>query len=528
MSESPGAGSGAATAGVSPAGRRRFADGALAGLIALLAFLGVAELIAIGTGPVSAPSIAIGQNAIAHTPESVKEFAIRTFGESDKTALLTGIYAVLAILAAIAGGLAALTRRWVALLALAALGIVAAISAATDPAAGQLAIVPSLAGAVAGGRVYAALVRDRPVGSHADRPPASDSRRRVLTLGGAFTVAAAAAYALGRAGLQGAYNAVAARDAVRLPPAGTPTPAPTAATGFDVPGLSSYITPVGSFYRVDTALVVPQLQTDGYRLRLHGMVDHPATLSYQDILGMPLIEHAVTLTCVSDPVGGPYIGNAHWLGALLKPVLDRAGVSAAADQLFMTSADGMTIGADLRAAMDGRAAMLAVGMNGAPLPFEHGFPVRMVIPGLYGYVSACKWLVDMEVTTYAAKQAYWVPRGYSAKAPIKLESRIDTPTSGSRLRAGTVAVAGVAWHQHVGIRAVEVSVDGGLWQPADLAAVESADTWRLWRWEWQATPGHHQLRVRATDSAGEMQTSRSSGILPNGPTGLPEVQVTVA
>jgi DMSO/TMAO reductase YedYZ molybdopterin-dependent catalytic subunit len=501
---------------------RRFLVGAVAGLVALLVFLGVAEIVAIATGPESAPSIAIGQSAIAHTPESLKAFAITHFGESDKSALLAGIYAVLSLLAVVAGGMAALTRRWVGLAAIAALGIVSAVSAARYPVAGQLAIVPSLAGAALAVWAFAALVHDRPAPAHAS---GALTRRRVLAMGGGYAVFGGVAYVVGRIGLQSAFNAVASRNAIRLPTAqGT---SPQIGTGFDVAGLSTYITPTADFYRVDTALVVPELQTAGYRLRLHGMVDRPMSLSFQDILAMPQVERAVTLTCVSDPVGGPYIGTARWLGTLLTPILQRAGVSPEADQLFLTSADGMTIGADLQAAMDGRDSMLVIGMNGEPLPFEHGFPVRMVIPGFYGYVSACKWLVDMEVTTYDARQAYWVPRGYSARAPIKVESRIDTPGQGARLAAGTVTVAGVAWHQHVGIAKVEVSVDHAAWQAADLAAVESADTWRLWRYDWLATTGSHVLAVRATDSDGVVQASQPAGVVPNGATGYDAIRVSV-
>jgi DMSO/TMAO reductase YedYZ molybdopterin-dependent catalytic subunit len=505
--------------------------GAAAGLVALLVLLGVAELVAIAAGPDSAPSIAIGQNAIAHTPEWLKEFAIRRFGEHDKTALLTGIYAVLAVLAAAVGALAAVTRRMVALVAVAALGIVAAISAARYPVAGEFAVVPALAGAVVGAYAYATLIHDPPRTPTGPLPPDGGAwlpRRRLLVVGGGLAVVGAGAYAVGRVALQGTYNAIASRAAVRLPPAGRGAGVPTAGTGFDVPGLSPYVTPVKDFYRVDTALVVPQLDTATWRLRIHGMVDHPLTLTYQQLTAMPQVERAITLTCVSQPVGGPYVGNAVWQGVLLKPILDRAGISPDADQLFMTSTDGMTIGADLAAATDGRDAMLAVGMNGEPLPFEHGFPVRMVIPGLYGYVSATKWLTDLEVTTYAARRAYWVPRGYSAEAPVKLESRIDTPSEGAHLQVGTVTVAGVAWQQHVGIANVEVCVDEGPWLAAELGTVASADTWRVWRYEWQATSGTHRLQARATSADGVVQTAATSGVIPNGATGLPTVQVSVA
>jgi len=511
-----------------PSGSRRRAllTGAAAGLVALLVFLGVAELVAIATGPDSAPSIAIGQAAINHSPEWLKQFAIRHFGEHDKTVLLAGIYTTLALLAAIVGAVSAVTRRAVGLVAIALLGIVAAISAATRPTAGQLAIAPSLIGAVAAMYAFGWIA---PASSGRTNTDGGEglTRRRALQVGGILAVAGAAGYAVGRRALQGSLDAVSSRNKVKLPPAIRTAPPTAGDTGFDVAGLSSYITPNRTFYRVDTALVVPELQTKDYRLQLHGMVKNPVTFTYDDIIAMAMIEHDVTLTCVSDPVGGTYIGNASWQGALLKPILERAGVSPDADQLFMTSVDGMTIGGDLLAAMDGRAAMLAVGMNGEPLPFEHGFPVRAVIPGIYGYASACKWLVDMEVTTYEARQAYWVRNGYSAQAPIKVESRIDTPSAGQTLEAGQVAVAGVAWRQHVGISKVEVSVDGGDWAQATLAAVQSADTWRLWRWDWQATQGRHTLKVRATDAEGNVQTARRQGVIPNGATGQEAIEVMV-
>jgi len=505
--------------------RGRGPSGALAGLIALAVFLGIAELVAIATGPDTAPSIAIGQNAIAHTPEWLKEFAIRHFGENDKHVLLAGIYSTLALLSALAGAAGAATRRAVTVGAIAALGVAASISAATYPTGTIVSVGPSLAGAVVAAYAFCVLVKDRP---NPSRPTLDNrSRRQVLGLGGAVLAGGAAAYVIGRVGLQSAYNAIASRTAVAFPKASSPLPSAGGKTGFNVPGLSSYITPNTSFYRVDTALVVPQINTSDYRLSIHGMVDNPATYTYDDILAMPLVERAITLCCVSNPVGGPYIGNAVWLGALLKPLLARAGVSPDADQLFMTSSDGMTIGADLRAATDGRDAMLAVGMNGVPLPFEHGFPVRMVIPGEYGYVSACKWLVDIDVTTYEARQAYWVPRGYSAQAPVKLESRIDTPRGGSHVEAGLVPVAGVAWRQHVGISRVQVSVDGGDWNDATLAAVDSPDTWRLWKWDWQATPGSHRLQVRATDAQGNVQVATPTPDFPNGATGWDTIEVTV-
>jgi DMSO/TMAO reductase YedYZ molybdopterin-dependent catalytic subunit len=336
----------------------------------------------------------------------------------------------------------------------------------------------------------------------------------------------AAAYAIGREAVAKAYNATASRAAVRLPRPASSTAA-VAGTGFDVPGLAPYITPNDDFYRVDTALVVPQLSTEGYTLTVGGMVGRPTVFSFDDLLQMPLIERTMTMVCVSNPVGGLYVGNARWLGVRLAHLLDQVRPRPGADQLFMTSSDGMTIGADLRAAMDGRPAMLAIGMNGEPLPFEHGFPVRAIIPGFYGYASACKWLVDLEVTTYAAKKAYWVRRGYSQDGAIKLESKIDTPSSFAEVKAGRVTVAGSAWHPTVGVRRVQVRVDGGPWHEASLAAVESVDTWRLWRWEWQAPPGSHTIQVRAVGNNGQVQTAAEAPVVPDGTSGRQSVVVTV-
>ena len=510
--------------------------GAAAGLAGVGAFLGVAELAAAVTGPGSAPAVAIGQAAIARTPEWLKQFAIAHFGENDKTVLKITVYVALALAAAAVGALGVRTRRWVALAATGVLAGVSSLSATTRPDASLAAAFPSLLGAVAAAGGFVLLTRPRQLNEPAgaefpglpaapDRPPLS--RRQLLVGAGSLAAFAAATYALGRETLRRTYNAVSSRAAVRLPRPTSRTP-DVPGTGFDVPGLAPYVTPNSEFYRVDTALVVPQVSTETYRLKIHGMVERPRTFSFQELLDMPLIERPITMICVSNPVGGPYIGNARWLGVPLAHVLDLVGVRSAAEQIFMTSSDGMTIGADLQSATDGRPAMLAVGMNGEPLPFEHGFPVRAVIPGVYGYASACKWLVDIELTTYAARRAYWVQRGYAPKAPIKLESRIDTPVPFAQLRRGPVTVAGSAWHPTVGIASVEVRVDGGSWRKAALAEVESADTWRLWRWQWHALPGTHTLEVRAIDRDGHIQSAIEKPVFPNGASGRDSVVVTVS
>jgi hypothetical protein len=257
------------------------------------------------------------------------------------------------------------------------------------------------------------------------------------------------------------------------------------------------------------------------------MVNREITLSFDDLLRRPLIEDYVTLCCVSDPVEGPYIGNALWLGASLAGVLREAGIQAGADQLMCTSVDGFTSGTPVATVMDGRDALLAVAMNGTALPVEHGFPARMVVPGLYGYVSATKWVTDINVTTFANNYAYWAQRGWSQQAPIKTECRIDVPNGANQLSAGRTAIAGVAWAQHKGIDAVHVRVDNGPWNQATLATVPGIDTWRQWVWEWDATPGHHLIEARATDATGYTQTSAEAPPEPNGASGYPMALVTV-
>jgi DMSO/TMAO reductase YedYZ molybdopterin-dependent catalytic subunit len=297
----------------------------------------------------------------------------------------------------------------------------------------------------------------------------------------------------------------------------------------DVPGLTPYLTSNRSFYRVDTALRVPDVPVDSWRLRIHGMVERELDLSFEDLLSRRLVERRITLTCVSNPVGGEYAGNATWIGVPLRDLLREAGVRDGADAVKSTSADDFTAGTPLDVLLDdGRDAMVAVAMNGEPLPLAHGFPARMVTPGLYGYVSATKWLVDLEVTRFADFEAYWTTRGYAAQAPIKTSSRIDVPRSFARVRAGRVPVAGVAWAQDRGITSVQVRVDGGPWNQARLAAADGVDTWRQWAWDWEATSGTHQLEVRATDATGFTQVEDRASIAPDGATGWHAVSVNVA
>jgi DMSO/TMAO reductase YedYZ molybdopterin-dependent catalytic subunit len=331
----------------------------------------------------------------------------------------------------------------------------------------------------------------------------------------------------------GGREAVASRANVILPTPGSRAPAVPRRAQVRVAGASPFLTPTSDFYRVDTALVVPKVDATTWRLRVHGDgVDRERTLTFDDLLRRELIERDITLTCVSNEVGGPYVGNARWIGVRLADLLEECGVrrpsqGGPADQLVARSVDGMTIGSPVEDVMDGRDAMLALGMNGEPLPFDHGFPVRMLVPGLYGYVSACKWIEEIELTTFDAYDAYWVKRDWAREAPIKTQSRIDTPKPFARPKAGTVMVAGVAWAQHRGIDKVEIRVDDGPWQEATLAAEDSRDTWRQWSYAWRATKGGHTLTVRATDRTGQVQTQRRTRTVPDGASGWHSVVVTV-
>ncbi len=352
-------------------------------------------------------------------------------------------------------------------------------------------------------------------------------RRSFLAASAATAGVAAVAGLAGR--LLAERSSVAnARSALRIPKPAASVPALPAGVNLNVPGITPFVTSDNDFYRVDTAIVLPQVDPSSWQLRIHGMVNREITLTFDELIRRPLIEDWVTLCCVSNPVGGPYIGNALWLGASLASVLRQAGIKAGADQLLCTSVDGFTSGTPIQTVMDGRDALLAVAMNGQALPVAHGFPVRMVVPGLYGYVSATKWVTDIEVTTFSGNYAYWAVRGWSQQAPIKTESRIDVPTGQNQLRAGRTAVAGVAWAQHKGIDAVHVRVDSGPWNQATLAAVPGIDTWRQWVWYWDATPGNHLIECRATDVTGYTQTGLEEPPEPNGATGYPQVQVSVS
>jgi DMSO/TMAO reductase YedYZ molybdopterin-dependent catalytic subunit len=535
--------------------------GALAGLLSAAVALGVAELVAGITGPLSSPVIAVGGVAINLTPVPLKDFAIAHFGSNDKNVLLAGIVVQLAVFAAVIGILA-LRWLWIGLAGLVVFGALG-VAAVVDRGSASLPdVAPTLIGVAVAAVAMVFLVRaarmeprratalaaagsadpqadlaapDLPVlqpGMRVNRPEDRDQavqapgRRRFLALGAGAAVLAAGSGWAGEQLLR-RFNVTALRAAVRLPrPAVAAAPVPARAS-LDVSGITPFFSSNNSFYRVDIDLVVPQVSPQDWTLQITGMVDHPIELTFDDLLRLPLIEHDMTLVCVSDAVGGPYNGNARWLGASLPALLRKAGIQRGANQVLSTGTDGMTISTAVDTILDGRQALIAVGMNGQPLPTEHGFPARMLVPGLYGYVSATKWVTKLEVTTFARQQAYWTQRGYALQAPIRTESRIDVPRPLAQLAPGRVAVGGVAWAPHRGISRVQVNVDNGPWQTAKLGAADGTDTWRQWVWVWDAPSGLHTLQVRATDGTGAVQTKSQAGVFPSGATGWDSVVVTV-
>ena len=496
---------------------------ALCGVLAAGVTFGVGQLVAGIVSPSASPLVVVGDAVVDRVPAGVKEFAIRTFGTNDKTVLLSTIAVVVLVLAAVAGVLAR-RRLNLGVSIVGVLGVVGLVAALTRPDATALSPLPSVLGAAAGAYTLTVLTR------RMDRPPVVGGvPRRAVLLGGA----AAAGLATGGIGqgLVTVRSAERSRAGVVLPAPADPAPALPA--GLDpadavASGLTTYATRTEDFYRIDTALVVPDLTAEDWSLRIHGLVGQERTLTFAQLLELPLRERWITLTCVSNEVGGSYVGNARWLGYPLADLFADLGVEAGADMLYATSTDGFTLSAPLAEATDGRDAMLVVGMNGEPLPREHGFPVRMVIPGLYGYVSACKWVTDIEVTTFAAKTAYWTDRGWAPEGPIKTASRIDVPRSFAKVRSGRVPVAGVAWAQHRGVQGVEVRVDQGEWQPARLVPSASSDTWCQWVFDWETDdPGSHVLESRATDVTGTPQTDEVVAPIPDGASGYDSVTVTV-
>jgi DMSO/TMAO reductase YedYZ molybdopterin-dependent catalytic subunit len=481
---------------------------------------------------------AVAQEVIDRSPGAFVRFGIDSLGTGDKPALVTGTIVLSLLIGAYAGVFATRSRAvgdgffvvfaalgfWAAIDAPGA-SVFAALTAAVCAAAAGVASLRFLLARAARSEPATAVSKGAPSEDAPSQAPTS-SRRRFLVLGGGLAAVALVSGNIGRL-LLDRVSVAAARAKVLLPRPTRAAARPPIGSKFAVEGISPLVTPNAGFYRVDTTLNVPQVDPDKWTLRVHGRVDHPFELTFAEVLAMPMVEEYVTLSCVSNEVGGPDIGTAKWLGVPLPTLLDRAGVQPGADQIVGRSVDDFTVGFPTAAALDGRTALLAVGMNGDPLPVKHGFPARLVIAGLYGYVSATKWVTELEATTYAAYDAYWVPRGWAQQAPIKTESRIDVPRGQGSVAAGTITIAGVAWAPTRGISKVEVQIDEGPWRRADLATAINKETWRQWRYDWDAKPGTHELRVRATDGAGRRQTGEEAPPPPDGATGYHTVVVNV-
>ena len=544
----------------------------LVGVIAMGLAIGIAELIAgfgewIGVfNTPASPFNSLGQTFIQFTPEWLKEFAIRTFGENDKTALTAGMGLTLFLVAIVIGVVGRVSPR-IAVGGTAALILITAGAVYSRTGASIVDVIPILLGGAIGIwflvtvfrlQLVPASAADRvtqgPAGpseamslpgvqSTEDNPKASATgaahpmsrqsipesgaatRRQFFKIAGIGAVVAVAAGALAK-WIPSTADVAASRGQVALP---TPTDVQQAAdVDLKIDGITPFVTSNADFYRVDTAFVVPRVTTDEWQLHIHGMVDKEVTLSYADLIAMPSIERMVTLTCVSNEIGGDLAGNARWQGVRIADVLKSAAPQSGADCVLSTSVDGFTVTTPLEALTDDRDALFAFAMNGEPLPVEHGFPVRQVVPGLYGYVSATKWVVDLKVTRFADETAYWTSRGWSAQAPIKTASRIDVPKSFAQVSKGAVPIAGMAWAQHRGITGVQVQIDDGEWQDATLSGEISADTWRQWVYQWDATAtGQHNIRCRAIDGSGTVQTEQIQGVMPDGATGWDSRSVTV-
>ena len=511
-----------------PAARRPTrAQGALAGVVAAGVALGVGELVCGLAGPGPSLVTAVGTQFIDRFAASLKDLAIALFGTNDKAALIVGIVVVSLALGALLGA-ASVRRPWVGVAGFAAFGLVGLLSYLDDPhgeaSTGVVAALLAVAAGIATLFVLLRLARvDAPTPTAGAE--ATSTRRTFLVTAGAIAAMAAAAAVLGRrARTTDVVDTARAETVLPRPATSTPLPASTVPA---IPGLTPYVTPNADFYRIDTALTVPQVDVASWSLSIKGMVDRPFSITYDELVAMAETEDIVTLQCVSNEVGGYLVGNAVWQGVPLATLLERAGVQAGATQIVGRSVDGFTAGFPTEVGLDGRTALVAVGMNGEPLPATHGFPARLIIAGLYGYVSATKWLDEIELTTWEDFDGYWVPRGWSKEGPIKPASRIDVPRSGATVTAGPQPIAGVAWAPTAGVQRVEVQVDDGAWREAELGEAASGNTWVQWYLDWDATPGEHRIRVRATDADGETQTEEERPAGPDGATAGTPARVEV-
>ncbi len=516
---------------------------ALAGTIGAAVALGTGQLVSGLLDVTPSPVLAVGGEFVDRFAASLKELAVSLFGTNDKAALVIGTVIFSLVLGALVG-IGARRQRWLPVVVLGAFGVVGALAQITDPRhVGPVAWLIALVSVGAGvGATWFLLDRARavavakaspsdpagPAGSEvgAPTPSVAVARRTFIGAAAALGAVSAATAAFGRSLVQQDVVGEAARR-FRLRPPKSRVEVP-ASQPFTVDGASPYITPTEDFYRIDTALSAPQVDAGSWSLRIDGMVDEPFEISYQELLDLPSVEVPVTIQCVSNEVGGDLVGTAVWQGVPLADLLERAGVQSGAEQVFTHSVDGWTAGFPTEAVDGERVAILAYAMNGEPLTVPHGFPARLVVAGLYGYVSATKWIERIELTTWDGVDGYWVPRGWSKEGPIKLASRIDVPRSGERMPAGGVTLGGVAWRPSVGVRSVEVSVDDGAWQEAELGTVSSENTWVTWRLATDLGPGKHQARVRAIDADGRTQTAAVAAPAPNGATGLHQVSFEVA
>lgn len=501
----------------------------IAGVAAASISLGVAQLVGIPFGARADARAAVGSMAVDLTPGPVKEWAIQTLGSLDKLFLSVVVLVAIATIAAIAGSLET-RRRPVGSAAIVAAGALGCLAVLARQGATAIDTIPTAAGTACGVAVLRWLTHRFWPGDDQASPDDDDpdaGRRRLIVIGllGLGVVSGVAGAVITRL----VHSVAGDRSSLTLSrPRVSAPPIPADVQPKDVV-LPSFITASADFYRVDTALSIPQLSHGDWRLRIHGMVDRETTYSFDQLAGFDVVEMVTTLTCVSNPVGGNLISTGVWTGYRLADLLSAAHVHPDADMVLSTSIDGFTAGTPVEALTDGRDALLAVGLNGQPLPIEHGYPARLVVPGLYGYVSATKWVVDLELTRFDKAQAYWTQMGWAPQAPIKTESRIDVPRGGQSVPRGPVVFGGVAWAQNRGVRAVEVRIDDSGWQPAALGASYSNATWRLWSFPWRAkSAGKHTITVRATDNTGATQTADRVGSVPDGATGWHTVDFSVA
>ncbi|MHA7239164.1 molybdopterin-dependent oxidoreductase [Arthrobacter sp. TMS1-12-1] len=492
------------------------------------------ELAATAVSPSVTPVSAVGGSVIDVVPPAVKDWAIAWFGTADKAVLLATI-AVVIVGIALAAGVLEYRRAFAGRAVIIAFGVLGAFAVASRPQSSGISLAAPVIAALVAVLVLAALVR----ALHAWAGTGDDgaagtvpARRRFLQgAGGAAVVAVATGAAA--TGVRSSRSAVTQRrSSITLPAPVDEVPPPAGSfvpEGADlgIEGVSELVTPTADFYRIDTALVVPVVDAAQWSLKVTGLVDREVEVTFDELLALPLIERHVTLACVSNPVGGDLTGNARWLGWPVRELLSRAGVRPGADMVLSRSVDGFTAGTPLEALTDARDALLAVGMNGEPLPVEHGFPVRLVVPGLYGFVSATKWVTELKVTRFADDTAYWSTRGWSERGPVKTSSRIDVPRPNASVPAGDVVVGGVAWAQHRGVEAVEVRVDGGAWQRATLATPISTDTWCQYSATLRLSAGSHTLQARAADREGGVQSEDPAAPAPDGAEGLHTVTFTV-